>query len=91
MTDEAERTLRGPALARKTGRTNRTPAGARRRTIIVSVLKSPRNHLASFTRNRSQVGDWLIFPASFRAGAKSPGTSGRPIAGKNVPVPLAEV
>ena len=47
--NEAERTLRGPALARKTGRTNKTPAGARRQTIVVSVLESLRNHLASFT------------------------------------------
>lgn len=47
--NEAERTLRGPAMARKTGRTNKTPAGARRQTIIVSVLESLRNHLASFT------------------------------------------
>ena len=28
--NEAERTLRGPAMARKTGRTNKTPAGAQR-------------------------------------------------------------
>ena len=44
--NEAERTLRGAALARKTGRTNKTPAGARRQTIVVS--ESLRNHLASF-------------------------------------------
>jgi transposase len=47
--NEAERTLRGVALARKTGRTNKTPAGARRQTILVSVLESLRLHLASFT------------------------------------------
>jgi hypothetical protein len=47
--NESERTLRGPALARKTGRTNKTVAGARRQTIVVSVLESLRNHLASFT------------------------------------------
>lgn len=47
--NEAERTLRGAALARKTGRTSKTPAGARRQTVIVSVLESLRNHLASFT------------------------------------------
>jgi hypothetical protein len=47
--NEAERTLRGAATARKTGRTNKTPAGARRQTIVVSVLESLRNHLASFT------------------------------------------
>jgi transposase len=47
--NEAERTLRGAATARKTCRTNKTPAGTRRQTIIVSVLESLRNHLASFT------------------------------------------
>ena len=47
--NEAERTLRGAAMARKTGRTNKTPVGARRQTIIVSVLESLRNHLTSFT------------------------------------------
>jgi transposase len=47
--NEAERTLRGAAMARKTGRTNKTPVGARRQTIIVSVLESLRNYLASFT------------------------------------------
>jgi hypothetical protein len=47
--NEAERTLRGAATARKTGRTNKTPVGARRQTIIVSVLESLRNHLSSFT------------------------------------------
>lgn len=47
--NEAERTLRGAAMARKTGRTNKTPAGARRQTILVSVLESLRQHLATYT------------------------------------------
>jgi len=47
--NEAERTLRWPATARKTGRTNKTLVGARRQTIIVSVLESLRNYLSSFT------------------------------------------
>jgi len=47
--NEAERTLRGPATARKTGRTNKTLAGARRQTILVSVLESLRCHLPTFT------------------------------------------
>jgi hypothetical protein len=47
--NEAERTLRGPAEARKTGRTNKTPVGARRQTIIVSVLESLRLYLPEFT------------------------------------------
>jgi transposase len=47
--NEAERTLRAAATARKTGRTSKTLGGARRQTIIVSVLESLRNHLSSFT------------------------------------------
>jgi hypothetical protein len=47
--NEAERTLRSPAQARITGRTNKTIRGARRQTVIVSVLESLRQHLATFT------------------------------------------
>jgi transposase len=47
--NEAERTLRGTAAARKTGRTSKTANGARRQTIIVSVLESLRLYLATFT------------------------------------------
>ncbi len=47
--NEAERTLRGAAQARKTGRTNKTPAGARRQTVIVSMLESLRQQLPDFT------------------------------------------
>ncbi len=47
--NEAERTLRGPAEARKTGRTSKTLVGARRQTIIVSVLESLRVYLPTFT------------------------------------------
>jgi transposase len=47
--NEAERTLRGAAEARKTGRTSKTPVGARRQTIIVSVLESLRLYLPTFT------------------------------------------
>jgi hypothetical protein len=47
--NEAERTLRNPAEARKTGRTNKTLVGARRQTIIVSVLESLRVYLRTFT------------------------------------------
>jgi hypothetical protein len=48
--NEAERTLRSPAQARDTGRTNKTVPGAWRQTVIVSVLKSLRQHLSTFTR-----------------------------------------
>jgi transposase len=47
--NEAERTLRGSAQARVTGRTNKTIRGARRQTIVLSVLESLRCHLQSFT------------------------------------------
>jgi len=47
--NEAERTLRSAAEARKTGRTSKTLRGARCRTVIVSVLESLRQYLATFT------------------------------------------
>jgi transposase len=47
--NEAERTLRSPAQARDTGRTSKTVPGARRRTVIVSVLESLRQHLSTYT------------------------------------------
>lgn len=47
--NEAERTLRSPAEARKTGRTNKTVKGARRQTILTSVLESLRLYLPTFT------------------------------------------
>jgi transposase len=47
--NESERTLRGPAQARDTGRTNKTMAGARRQTILTSVLQSLRVYLPTFT------------------------------------------
>ncbi len=47
--NEAERTLRNPAQARKTGRTNKTMLGARQQTIVTSVLESLRLYLPVFT------------------------------------------
>ena len=47
--NEAERTLRSPAQCRDTGRTSKTVRGSRRRTVIVSVLESLRQHLKTFT------------------------------------------
>jgi len=47
--NEAERTLRGAAEARKTGRTSKTLVGARRQTILVSVLESLRLYLPHCT------------------------------------------
>jgi transposase len=56
--NEAERTLRGPAQARDTGRTNKTIVGARRQTIVGSVLESLRLYLPCFTL-RSVVAETL--------------------------------
>ena len=47
--NEAERTLRSPAPDRKTGRTSKTPSGAKRRSILVSVLESVKLHLPQFS------------------------------------------
>ena len=47
--NESERTLRGAAQARLTGRTNKTINGARRQTILTSVLESLRLYLKTFT------------------------------------------
>jgi transposase len=47
--NEAERTLRSPAEVRDTGRANKALPGARRRTVIVSVLESLRQYLATYT------------------------------------------
>lgn len=56
-----ERDLRGPALDRKAGRTNRTAAGAHRRSVIVSVLESLRANLKTFnlTSVLAEVGRWM--------------------------------
>jgi hypothetical protein len=47
--NEAEQGLGNPATARATGRTNKTVRGARRQTVICSVLESLRQYLPSFT------------------------------------------
>jgi transposase len=47
--NEAERTLRDPATARRVGRTNKTLHGARRQTIIHSVFESIRTQIPKFT------------------------------------------
>lgn len=45
----AERQLRGDATARKTCQTSKTARGAKRRSIVVSVLQSIGKHLKQFT------------------------------------------
>jgi len=47
--NEAERTLRSPAQARDTGRTNKTHNGTRRQTVLTSVLESLRLYLPIYT------------------------------------------
>jgi hypothetical protein len=57
----SERLLRGSAQDRKAGRTNQTVTGARRRSVIVSVLESLRVNLATFslTTVLQEVGHWM--------------------------------
>jgi hypothetical protein len=59
--NEAERTLRNPATARQTGRTNKTMAGARRQTILTSVLESLRLYLPTFTLSSvvAEIDRWI--------------------------------
>jgi hypothetical protein len=56
-----ERLHRGAALDRKAGRTSKTAAGARRRSVIVSVLESLRANLGSFTLSSvlEEVQRWM--------------------------------
>ena len=59
--NESERTLRSPAQARDTGRTNKTTTGARRQTILTSVLQSLRVYLPTFTLSSviAEVQRWV--------------------------------
>ena len=59
--NESERTLRDAANDRKTGRTSKTIRGARRRTVLTSVLESLRLSLPSFTLAHvlEEVTTWL--------------------------------
>jgi hypothetical protein len=58
----SERLQRGAALERKAGRTSQTAAGARRRSVIVSVLESLRANLEAFTLSGvlEEVQRWLV-------------------------------
>jgi transposase len=59
--NRTERLQRGPALERKAGRTSQTASGARRRSVIVSVLESLRANLGVFTLTSvlAEVQHWL--------------------------------
>lgn len=56
----AEQALRKPATARDTGRTDKAVRGARRRTVVSSVLESLRQYLPSFTLSAvlQEVARW---------------------------------
>jgi hypothetical protein len=58
----SERELRDDANARKTGRTSKTPNGAKRRSIITSVLRSIGKQVESFTLDNviAEVKSWMI-------------------------------
>ena len=58
--NESERELRGPATDRKTGRGSKTAAGARRRTVLGSVLGSLRLYLTEFTLSSvlGEINSW---------------------------------
>jgi len=60
--NEAERTLRGVAQARVTGRTSKTIQGARRQTILTSVLQSLRLYLPTFTLSSvlAELNRWSV-------------------------------
>jgi hypothetical protein len=60
--NEPERTLRAPAMARPTGRTNKAVCGARRQTVITSVLESLRCQLRLFTLQTvvEQIERWTV-------------------------------
>jgi transposase len=57
-----ERLQRSPAADREAGRTSKTAAGARRRSIIFSVLESLRANLESFTLASvlNEVQRWMV-------------------------------
>ena len=60
--NEAEQSLRNPAMARDTGRTSKAVRGARRQTVVSSVLESLRQYLPSFTLSTvvEEIRRWSI-------------------------------
>jgi hypothetical protein len=58
----SERLLRGPAQERKVGRTSKTPAGAQRRSVMVSILETLRANLPEFTFASvvTEVRWWMV-------------------------------
>ena len=58
----SERELRDDAQRRDTGRTNKTPRGAKRQTILSSVLRTLAKQLSRFTLDGviDEVKRWLV-------------------------------
>jgi len=58
----SERELRDDARRRKTGQTNKTPSGAKRQTILSSVLRTLAKQLSRFTLDGviDEVKRWLV-------------------------------
>jgi len=59
--NRSERTVRHEAEIRKGGRTSKTPAGAKRRGVIMTVLASLRTRFPKFTLSHllSEVQQWF--------------------------------
>lgn len=59
--NRSERQARPEAMARKTARTSKTEAGAKRRSVIMSVLASLSKRLERFTLDRvvSELSNWF--------------------------------
>ena len=86
----AERQLRDDALARKTDRTSKTARGAKRRSVISSVLQSIGKQLQKFTLESviNEAQRWLVdgvscFQREVQARGLSPPTSHAAIKGKS--------
>jgi transposase len=58
--NEAEQAMRNPAMARKTGCTNKTLNGARWKTVLTSILESIRLYVEQFTLEAvlNEIGRW---------------------------------
>lgn len=76
--NEAERSLGGAAMDRRTGRTSKTPRGARRRTILMSVLEALTLHLPTFALPSvlGEIKSWTLgeslFPRMLTSGGLDP-------------------
>lgn len=58
----SERELRDDAKCRATGRTNKTPRGAKRRTIVTSILRTLAKQLSEFTLGGviDEIKRWMV-------------------------------